>query len=466
MLTKAIRRLACFLLSAALLIPLTACDEAEQPNESSSEEVTSQIESVSTTPEEQVQLLDDLGGKYNGRTYTIVTSVESLFSSENDDPLGKAVSARLSLLERSFGIEVKIKTKTEAQIKEGAVAAKENGSHYADLICASAELMAELAEIGVLENTAGLPYMDFNAGYMPKDFITQQKAGNSLYFMSGASTLAMNSAAVLFYDKSVLSKAEQTPISKAVGGSLTWESLVNMASASAKQGVYGIDTALETEELLAAMYVSVGGSFIKNTDSGVSLNYDPATVELVNNVNAALFKADGMAPDRSDDLSFKQSAINDFVAGKTAFLIAGLESVVNISKKKGEWGILPLPKASESQSDYRCAVNDASACVGVPKFCDDSAFAGFMLNAFLAASANGLDEGLRSTYVYYYFWSNDEALMLRLIENSVVYDLGVMYSSLPAVYNVTSGLLAEKDNLTVPEEQEKLFDEFSKRVFK
>lgn len=467
---KYLRKTAAFLVCLGL-IAATGC-ESKRPQKFVDENNTSSVvieDVTSQTPEENIKLLDDLGGKYKNRTYKIVTTNAALFkTSKNSEtnfaqsPLEKAIGDRMDLLKNSFGIKFEIVVEgSERDVKENLRNAVQSGKPYADLLCVSAELMAELMEQGLLENMASLPYVDLDASYMHSQSISQQTVGNKLFFYSGDATLSMNSATVLFYNKEITDKAGLDPTSMVYNGSFTWDALSGMVNTAVKQKCFGIDVAVNNEELLYSIYASTNSKFITVDGDSLKASYNSERAKAVNRINAALFSDKKLCPDRVDPIS----AINDFKEGKSAFMVARLDSVARLSGTTVEWGILPLPKENLSQNRHVAPVNHVASCIAVPKNSEDSAFAGFMLNAFLAASTNGLDEGLKTTYINYYFWNNDSARMLELIEGNLSYDYGIFMSSLPQVYDVSTKLLTSDDNLNLKEEDEQFFYKFSDSVF-
>ena len=486
MFSKFARKALCFIMCLSIAAASAGCEsrrpKQEQSPDESSSVVIDQVDS--TTPEENVQHLDDLGGKYKGKTFKIVATNDFLFKAnktvgaegkeEAQSPLEKAVDNRISTIKSKLGLE-KVTVEvvdSEKDLKTDLRAAVEKGEPYADLICASASLMAELAEEGLLENIRSLPYMDWDATYMPKETLAQQTAGGKLYFFAGDATLSLNTTSVLFYNKEILDKAGLKPVGSVLNGDFTWDSVKSMANTAADMGYFGIDSALNSEELMYSVYASTGNLFLTPSSERAEISYNHSAAYAINGINTALFENTQLVPNRDVSADPAADAIRDFKNGKTAFLVARLDSVVAISQKVDgqnsnltEWGVLPLPKLEESQLDYVAPVNGISYCLAVPKETADSAFAGFMLNAFLAASTNGLDEALKTTYINYYFWNNDSALMLNLIEESLSYDLGIMYSSLPQVYDVATRLLISDDNLTLKPEDENYFYEFSDRLF-
>lgn len=462
-----LKKIFCLLLCGALMIGSAGCgsEEGQESNDASSAE--SPVEnSVSSADPDRMELLDNLGGKYAGREYTIVTAVPSIFESSSDDPLGVAVKSRNALLTQSFDIRINVIQRTESQIKAELASAVEKGDHYADLICAPAGLLCELAAEGLLENMGSLPYLDESADYIDSIAFGAQSSGNTAYFLAGGASLAANSASVLFYDKSIVAKSGVDPAKLANDGNLTWDALSSIASAAAKAGeCYGIDRALGDEELLASIYASSGKPLVTTSAGKPQASYDSETSQRVNAVKTGLFDNENLAAP-FDAASYEKRAVDAFVKGKTAFMMARLDNVAAIKDKPSEWGILPIPKLEGSQSRYYCAVTDAAASLAVPRACKDSAFAGFMLNAVFAAGADNMVKSLKSTYVNYYFWSNDAALMLDKVEKSLFYDFGILYSDVSQVYAVTTALLGKIDTSGASDEDKDYFQEFIDGLFR
>lgn len=462
------KKLSCLLLCGALMIGSAGCAaEGEgQASDSVSDSSVFTEDTSSQSPADRLELLDNLGGKYAGKEYTVVTAVPALFESDSDDPLGVAVKTRNALLTQSFDIKITVIQRTEEQIKAELADSVKKGKPYADLICAPAGLLCELAGEGLLENMGSLPYLEEDAYYMDSAAVSAQVAGNTAYFLASGASLAANSATVLFYDKALVAKSGVDVAKLAKDGNLTWDALTSIASATVgEDGQYGIDYALGEEELLASLYASSGKQLISTASGKPQISYDADTARRVNAVKAGLFENDKIAAPH-DAVSYEKKAIDAFVKGNTAFMMARLDNVAAIEGKPYEWGILPIPKLTGDEGRYYCAVTDSAASLAVPRGCKDSAFAGFMLNGLFAASADYLDESLKSTYINYYFWSNDAALMLDKIEQSLFYDFGILYSDLPSVYPVTTGLLGKLDTTGPSEEDKAYFNGFTAELFR
>lgn len=461
MIQNKVKRAACLGLSLLMLSPLSACTrQVPLTDDDKTESVV--VNDSSVNPQNRLELLDDMGGKYKGRTYTVVTTAAALFEDEADNPLAKAVMARNTLLEQSFSIDIKVKVMEEDDIKSGL--RNSAGGAFADLICGSASFLAELAEEGLLENIVSLPYTDLYAEYMPVNSVDEQTAGNSLYFLSSTATLSLNSSVVLFYDKAKLDRAGIMPMSYVKNGTWTWDALAAAAKAAVEEtGGNGIGALQQKQEILCTIYASTGNSLITPTKDGAVASYDESIALGVRSIYQKLFEDEALSSSPSESETLKS-----FINGETAFLMATLDNVSLISGENGktaEWGILPLPKLSAAQEEYYSPVSAAAAAVAVPKGSSDSAFAGFMLNAFFAASNDVLCNALKQTYVNYYFWNNDSAVTLNRVEQGLRYDISILYSSVPAVYAVTAKPLTDEMGDGFTEAELNSFNDFAEELF-
>lgn len=451
------------ILSGTLLFSMVGCGEDTKVSDSSAvEENTSAQESVAA-PVDRLNVIDKLDGKYAGMEYKIITTQEWLFSTSNSStPLDKAIKGRIELLNQALDINVSVETTAESTLEQQL----KDGKVKAHLICASSAFLARMTAEGLLQNMATLPYFDEGAGYMPDHAITSQTAEDKLYTLSSPATLALSSALVVFYRKNLVDSTGADPISAVKNGEWTWAKFKEIATTAAKQNsCYGVGYLSDKQELLGSIYGSSGSTFLKNDIDGLQISYNTEAVSVANNMYDMLFGNKKLCAGSNHEVE-----LDSFKNGKTVFLVARLDNVVEICTKdqytaEDEWGILPLPKHSAKQTRYYSPVSSIATSLAVPKDCADSAFAGFMLNALMAASTDNLDESLKTTYINYYFWSNEAGLMLNYVEDSLHYDLGVLYSTVPQVGAIGAELITGENNTQIPEEAKEQFVQFKEEVF-
>lgn len=451
-----------FLLLLVCLLCFAACAGNEGGESADGSSLPPDVSDVSKDASQWVEGLDSAGGKYKGKTFKVISTQGSLFYDDSETPVSKEVMNRNGVIEQVLSIDISTAEKTAADIEKGLRAAIAEGKPYADLICAPADVLARLGADGLLENLYSLPYISFEAGYVNKVELEGQTVGDTMYMMSGTITMDVGATVGLFYNKQLLASVGVDPYKMAKNGNWTWDDLITVAKAVSNGTFYGVESFLSDEETLTAIYTSCGGRII-NSGTGKSATpvFDDGVGAYAASVVRGLFKNGELAGSYADT----ETAAKAFNSGKLGFVMARLDNVGLFDGAESEWGLILLPKYSTSQTEYCSPVCGNVMAIAVPKGADDSAFSGFVLNALLAASTDRLDKALKQTYVNYHFWSNDAALMLERIGSTKAFDLGVAYSSVPAVYDVGVGMLKMTEITALPADKSAAFAAFAEKTF-
>ena len=456
------KKLLC-LVVAACLACFTACGGGG--NSQDSADTSSSVESNESVAvkdgSEWIEGLDNAGGRYNGKQFNIVSVSPTLFYDESDNPISRAISDRNGLLQQYFDISINCIEKDAETIQDQLGNAYDNGEAYADLICAPISVLASLAADELLENIYSLPYLDLSADYINKAELDRQTVNNTAYMYSGGITNSLNAGVGIFYNKALVNAAGTDPVQLAKAGTLTWSSLLTMVQGVAERDAYGIDSLLPEAELFVAVYGSSGEGLISagNGEAAKSV-YSGDAAKTTSNIMESIFKN----PKYSAGYD-AENAVRAFNNGNLGFIVATMDSVSLFDDCKAEWGLIPLPKHSTEQTQYSSFLSNNALAVAVPRGCKDSAFSGFVLNALLAASANNVEEALKTTYVNYHFWSNDAAVMLNVIDRTKKTDIGVAYSSIQEVASVGTAVLRKEKNQKVSDDALKAFDDFAAGLF-
>lgn len=451
------QKIICLLLCLSLLC-LAACGD-------NSEAVSGDVSSVapdntsSKSDSQWIEGLDNANGKYSGETISIISTSKSLFYSEENDPLGRAVTKRNLLLQQYLDLNVSCTEKSSDKLASELEAAIKNGTQYADLICAPISTLSKLAANGLLENIYTLPYLDLEAAYVDGNALSEQTALNTAYMYSGELTGSINACVGLFYNKAAVEAAGVDPAALAKDGNLTWDALTAMVQSAVSDGVRGIDSLLGEEALALAVYGSSGSGFVTSDGTGVSAAYNSEAGAATARIIKELFSD----PKYSSQYDYTTAA-DMFKKGKIAFLLADMSSV-SLFDGGTEWGLIPLPKHSTEQESYASFVGNNALAIAVPRGCKDSGFSAFALNALLAASSGALNGALKTTYINYHFWSNTAAVMLNVICETSKFDLGVCYSGQSAVSAVSVTPITRKDGAYPSESAVEEFSAFAKKLF-
>ncbi len=451
-------RLLCLILALTTLLLCACTDGTEAPESSVSEESGTSSAPVEESKEAEgwVNGLEDIGDKYAEREFVIVTTNAALFASGGDNLLGKAIDKRRHLVMEKYGVEITVKEKSASDITQGLRDAAANGKKYADLVCAPNDILSSLAAEGLLENMHSLPCIDYEAGYMPKAEIEEQTIGNTMYSFTGSVTMAANECFAVFYNKKAITSMGSDPIELVNSGSWTWNSLYNMAETLAENNKGGIYTTVDDEQLMFAVYNSSGEKIVDEENGAAVSSYNQGIAENTRKIMNELFGNSSLAPEMNKD-----KVLSEFAAGKVALFVGKIGDIESLEKAKEEWGLLPIPKHSENQGRYQTPVAGTAAAIAVPKNSGDSAFVGTVLNALFAATADSLESALKLTYVNYYFWSNDAAVMLYRVCDRKIYDVGNIYSRISAVAGIGRTVLFGNEDSVITEEALASFKEFA-----
>lgn len=455
-----IKKLICGLLCACTL-SLYACNGTQGTTESGESLDTSESNADNSKDASAwIEEINDAGGKYRGKTAKIVSCAESYFYDDSETPIAKAVMSRNGLVEQRLGISISCEELTADTLEKELRAALKAGKPYADIICAPATVLAKLAAEGLLENLYSLPYMDYEKGYISDSALNSQTAQNTMYMFSDLVTMDIGGTVGMFYNKKLLESVGVDPFKQAYSGNWTWTDLANIAAAVSGDEVYAIDSLLSDEELATAVYTACGGAILRTGADGVTSAYDDSLASTAASYIQGLFgNSTYCAGFGEEDL------VKTFNDGNIAFVVAKLDNVALFDGAESEWGLVPLPKLDAAQVGYRSMVSGSTMAIAVPKSSADSGFSGAVLNAMLAASGGDLESALKQTYINYHFWSNNAALMLDRIAQSRCVDLGVYYSSLPAVADVGINALTAEQIGPLPAEKLSAFAELADKLF-
>ena len=117
-----------------------------------------------------------------------------------------------------------------------------------------------------------------------------------------------------------------------------------------------------------------------------------------------------------------------FMAGRALFLGGGVMSSSLFREMEDDFGILPLPKLDESQSDYYVWMNYDVNTMCVPVTNSDPTRTGIIIDALCYLSWRDVLPNYYNIRVSQKSLRNDDSIeMLKIIHNSLVYDAGNAY---------------------------------------
>ncbi len=127
---------------------------------------------------------------------------------------------------------------------------------------------------------------------------------------------------------------------------------------------------------------------------------------------------------------YTEENMEQFTAGTTLFDITYLYASQYAREMKDDYGILPCPKSSDAQANYRTLIVDTVPIFGISAYSEHVAASAYVLEALCAENSRTVkkvyyDEALKFKYTR----DEESAEMIDLIRDSMIMDFGISWSS-------------------------------------
>lgn len=430
------------LLSFALT--LIGCENVEYIEKTNSDEESKTI--YEQLDEELPDLNIGENGEVTEQDFVIATNDSSVFYNEEatSGSISKAIENRNVFLNDKYGAKVITKQVKTSELTNELKNALESGVSYCDMVCVSSKDTVKLYTAGLLGDMNKLP--DFNAenAYFDEKNAKSLATNSTLYLLPDPTVQVYEEAYVLFFNRELVNTvAGKDPESLVLQGKWTWDSFNETARASAS-AVYNksaadIDTdifafaAVNSEENYGTvLWVSTGNKLIGNTyKNPVSLSMTADEITSVAEILRKSYNSRGKYPLSGSD------AITAFEGGRLAILSNKLSYFYSLRDGSGSgdnYGILPMPKLSEEQSDYHCLVSSDARVISIPKTVESQSddrkrFISAVISATCAAGRTTVRKAFINEHIITYMNNNTETVVLETIIDSVTFDFANVYGS-------------------------------------
>ena len=366
---------------------------------------------------------------YEGSVIMIATPKESLI---NEDECGivmaKTVKTRNSMVENRFNISVYSKNVDPDTMFTELSNSVRAGDYYADLLMIPQYYISQFAISGLLFNLNSLPFVNFDAGYNIESGVSAAMALSKGYAAAGWACFDPDCLSAVFFNRQLVADAGlESPYELVRQGKWTWdeffvytgavEGLNEKRAEGSLEAVYSYGSQNAALYLADLVFISEGNSFISGglgNEPFVSITYDSSL--------HAMGTAQTLYSDPHKDRN-SMEAISTFASGGSVFLIDRLSTMKKISNSDAEWGIVPLPKASAEQENYRTLMSNEALFFAVPANCNSSETVSRILSAMNAASLGFMADAYVTDAMYYYLRDNDSVEMMEKICYSAYYDM-------------------------------------------
>ena len=226
---------------------------------------------------------------------------------------------------------------------------------------------SDYATNNAVYNLDALPYVNFEAPWWSKSMIDTFRIGTETYF--GFGDIILNTPSSMFFNKEIAAEYDMPDHYQMVrDGKWTYDTFLKQARMVSidvngdgkmdyndKTGYAG-----DLTESLGNIPFAVGIQLTKYTDDGLQLNFWSDKLLEVFNKTYDYF----LDPSVSQGYFRHYADVGQgFGEGLALYTISNVNGMVNLRDADIEFGVVPMPKYDESQSEYRCYVWSPSVCV-------------------------------------------------------------------------------------------------------
>ncbi len=367
--------------------------------------------------------LDALEGKdYGGREFVVVTTDSKYWSFDGGESfVSKAVFERNDAIENKFNINIRVEVETPSEIIEKATLSKEQGTHYADLVVAPANVLSQLMANGLLMNMTSLPYVDYSAEYVDSSLLEASQINGKLFMLFGALTQTEYSGWCVFYNKSIAEKTGIDPYDLYKDGGWTWDDFLDYSEKSSKYAKSGFVTTATESDFVNTVWASAGKRFFGECSSSPlelpSVENASEIISLIKKVIGAEFYGDKSG----------LNALDAFIKGESSVLLCRRDAVYTICDSGMDWGVVPMPKYG-SDGEHLSYIDGEAMAVSVLPTITDTEFVGRVLNAFMAATDETVTDAIYKNELYFYWQNNETALRMEKVKDQNYLDIAIIYA--------------------------------------
>lgn len=370
----------------------------------------------------QVYVEEMTGSVVNDAVYNKITTVEERFNANITLAAGSTVG-------QSTGYENDI-------IKNSIL----SGDDTFDIVTAHDISMGNMSLEGYFLNVYDIPHLDFDKPWWPEYTIDSLSIGNQMYFICNTISYHMlNATRVMYFNKDIFNNLNQAlPYGYVNDGSWTLEKM-NSLTKTAYQDLNG-NNEIDENDMFGFVNPKYYYCFLepfnnepykKDSDGQLYYEFDVNFyAPLVEKFYNLLFGEGGF------QVADGEAQRKLFTDGRSMFVYADLGSAVNqYSHSDVVYGIVPMPKFDESQSQYYSGCTDRPYSVPVTINPDNLENIGIMIEALSA-------EGYKQVFPAYfeialkvrYADQTEDAEMIDLVQENVILSLNYLYGNFASPY--------------------------------
>ncbi len=467
---KTKRLLSAILASLLLASSLTACATSTDDPEDTKTPTQSTAVSGEDDTELKDNLPDDLDYK-NDEVVFISRDIGMGLADEiyaeriTSDPVNDAVFERNKAVEARLGIKITSIRDSEA-IVDKVITSVNGGSADYDVMIEYCWLAAPKTIEGYFADLRTTEYLDFEKPWWTQSYNDVVSYQDTQYGITGAMVLSTyRRTYTTVFNKKLFTDANLPYLYEHVeNGTWTLDKQASLVPLLHKDNGNGVqDEAGDVFGLVSDDFISVDPYWaacevdilLKNGDGAYEWVFDSGKMyDVVDKVLNLYYGTDGGMYCITEDDSFQGQTRQMFADGYTAMAtlcIHGLENSA-VRSMTDEYGVVPMPKFDESQSEYHSQMHDAFTIACLPTTVKGERLE--QMSAVLEAMASASYRIVRPAYYETTLRTKiaqdpQSAEMMDLVINSIHIDAGMVYShNMGSFHKTFQAIVVSKQNST------------------
>lgn len=375
----------------------------------------------------------DSGFAFEGESFFISSPrTDLLMPADTENTHSAAIYKRNQAVEDALNIRIAVSATDETayfDLLNTSILADE---YFSDLLLIPEYQIGTFAAGNVLLNLRSAPLLDLNQPYFFADSLEAATGGSRIFAAAGSASFEETTLSAVFFNRDLFREnGVDIPFDLVYEGKWTWdaffascaeaEGINKYASANGLGSFSSYSTQYAAELLPAMVFASCGGRMVRS-----EVNASP--VIGISDTDSAIFDVISRLHREPYAHRETESGVSRFHTGRSLYMLDRLYLMSWMPNSTQNWGILPLPKLTESQESYITLAAPETLFFAMQKNTVDSAKASVVMSALNAASYGVLSEAYTHYAMNHLLRDNDSANMLAIISASCSFDFALAFS--------------------------------------
>ncbi|MCL2814603.1 MAG: extracellular solute-binding protein [Oscillospiraceae bacterium] len=379
---------------------------------------------------------------------------ECVAEEENGDIINDATYRRNMVISDKYAVEFEMITTTNE--KDTLNKSVKAGDDIYDAAMIFNYNAPGVMAADLLLDTSKLTYVNWDKPWWDSSIKAISVAGKNFFLAGDIMILDKEAINVLFFNKKLMAEnGMELPYHSVLDGKWTFDKFNSYIKDFSKDlngdGVIGKEDILGLyimSDTFHAFYVSGGGLLAENDNNGIPQpTFGSAqSISLMDIIADVLYGKEYVTNFHTNRWGTEWDMYASFAEGRMLTMWGRLYVLDSLRNMDDDFGILPLPKYSESQEKYYSDVNSYSGyMIGIPKSSSDPERTSAILEALAAESRYTLLPAYYDITLQRKFTRDEESeAMLDILFTTTVYDSGSAYN-FAGIWGQMSGLCGKED---------------------